>query len=209
MLASQLTRRAAVSLVTRRSIVTCSRAVSAIKVHTDDVPTVSDVSYVCRGDFLPATVMRTCTMHPSRRCGQSVCDFRADWRCWRVLSAVLCGGVSCCCCCSVNVTFVNYQGSRKTFQARVGDSLLEVAQKNDYEFLDGACGWCACVGGWVVCCMSLSRSLSLSLAFSRPWALLCVCVCVLFDRWVDGVVSWHDLMWCVCVCVCVCVRASF
>ena len=41
---------------------------------------------------------------------------------------------------SVNITFVNYNGIRTTVRGRVGQSLLEVAQQHDYEFLDGACG---------------------------------------------------------------------
>lgn len=38
---------------------------------------------------------------------------------------------------SVNITFVNYNGIRTTVRGRVGQSLLEVAQQHDYEFLDG------------------------------------------------------------------------
>lgn len=37
----------------------------------------------------------------------------------------------------VNVTFVNYAGARTNLVGRVGQTLLEVAQDHDYEFLDG------------------------------------------------------------------------
>ena len=40
----------------------------------------------------------------------------------------------------VNITFVNYSGERKKLPAMVGDSLLTVAKRYQYEFVDGACG---------------------------------------------------------------------
>jgi len=40
---------------------------------------------------------------------------------------------------SVNVTFVNYAGERTRLPGRVGDSLLEVAARYKYSFVDGAC----------------------------------------------------------------------
>lgn len=40
----------------------------------------------------------------------------------------------------MNITFVNYAGERRRLPASVGDSLLAVAQKFSYEFVDGACG---------------------------------------------------------------------
>lgn len=35
------------------------------------------------------------------------------------------------------MTFVNYAGARTNLVGRVGQTLLEVAQDHDYEFLDG------------------------------------------------------------------------
>ena len=38
------------------------------------------------------------------------------------------------------MTFVNYAGERERLPARVGDTLLDVAVRYKYKFLDGACG---------------------------------------------------------------------
>jgi ferredoxin len=40
----------------------------------------------------------------------------------------------------VNVTFVNYAGDRTRLPGRVGDTLLDVAKRYNYNFVDGACG---------------------------------------------------------------------
>ena len=40
---------------------------------------------------------------------------------------------------SVNVTFVNYAGERTRLPGRVGDTLLDVATRYQYKFVDGAC----------------------------------------------------------------------
>lgn len=40
----------------------------------------------------------------------------------------------------MNITFVNYAGERKKLPGMVGESLLTVAQRYHYKFVDGACG---------------------------------------------------------------------
>jgi ferredoxin len=40
----------------------------------------------------------------------------------------------------VHITFVNYAGERQRLPARVGDSLLDVAVRYGYKYVDGACG---------------------------------------------------------------------
>ncbi len=40
----------------------------------------------------------------------------------------------------MNITFVNYAGERTKLPAREGDSLLTVAQRYHYTYVDGACG---------------------------------------------------------------------
>lgn len=40
----------------------------------------------------------------------------------------------------MNITFVNYAGERTRLPGRVGDSLLDVALRYKYTFVDGACG---------------------------------------------------------------------
>lgn len=40
----------------------------------------------------------------------------------------------------VNITFVNYAGERKKLPGTVGESLLTVAKRFNYEHVDGACG---------------------------------------------------------------------
>lgn len=40
------------------------------------------------------------------------------------------------------ITFIYPDGSRKKFDAPVGLSLMEIAQKNDVEEIEGACGGC-------------------------------------------------------------------
>jgi hypothetical protein len=42
-------------------------------------------------------------------------------------------------CCSVNVTFVNYMGQRTTLPGRVGQTVLDVAQTHDYNWVE--CEW--------------------------------------------------------------------
>ena len=39
-----------------------------------------------------------------------------------------------------NVTFVNYAGERRVLTGMVGESVLAVAQRHRYKFVDGACG---------------------------------------------------------------------
>ena len=39
-----------------------------------------------------------------------------------------------------NVTFVNYAGERRVLTGLVGESVLAVAQRHRYKFVDGACG---------------------------------------------------------------------
>ncbi len=41
---------------------------------------------------------------------------------------------------SVSVTFINYAGERRTLPGLVGESLLNVAVRHNYKFVDGACG---------------------------------------------------------------------
>ena len=40
----------------------------------------------------------------------------------------------------MSITFVNYAGVRTRLPGRVGDSLLDIASKHGYAFVDGACG---------------------------------------------------------------------
>ncbi len=40
--------------------------------------------------------------------------------------------------CRVSITFVNYAGERTKLPGRVGDSLLDVARRYKYDFVDGA-----------------------------------------------------------------------
>ena len=41
--------------------------------------------------------------------------------------------------CRVHVTFVNYAGERTRLPGKVGDSLLDVAARYKYSYVDGAC----------------------------------------------------------------------
>ena len=42
--------------------------------------------------------------------------------------------------CHRNLTFVNFAGDRKLLTGMVGETLLGVAQRHGYRFVDGACG---------------------------------------------------------------------
>lgn len=43
------------------------------------------------------------------------------------------------CVCRVNVTFVNHLGQKVTLPGRAGQTLLDVAQEHDYNWLEGMC----------------------------------------------------------------------
>ena len=45
-----------------------------------------------------------------------------------------------------NLTFVNYRGDRRSLTGMIGESLLGVAQRHGYNFVDGACGGGGSVG---------------------------------------------------------------